>query len=147
MTVDPYILVVDDFPDGREMLDEYLTFRGFRIVTAANGVEAVAIARRDPPRLILMDLTMPEMDGWEATRQLKADPLTSDVIVLAVTAHALSTDEGKALEAGADAFVPKPFPIEAFADAIAKIMAEGRSVIHDALGGMTPAAQRQTAST
>jgi CheY-like chemotaxis protein len=141
-------LVVDDFPDGREMLDEYLTFRGFRIVTAADGVEALAIARRNPPRLVLMDLSMPGVNGWEATRHLRADPLLRDVMVLAVTAHALSTDEGKALEAGADAFVAKPFDLAALADAIATIMAEGRSALHHVFpNSVTVAAHRQPAGT
>ena len=126
----PYVLVVDDFDDGREMVAEYLTFRGLRVVTATNGAEAVAIVRHDPPALVLMDLSMSPMDGWEATRHLKADPRTQDVIVVAVTAHALSSDEGKARQSGADAFVPKPFDLAALGDAIHRVMAEGRPALH-----------------
>jgi len=126
----PYVLIVDDFEDGREMLAEYLTFRGLRVVTATNGAEALAIVRRDPPAIVLMDLSMSPMDGWEATRHLKADPQTQDVIVVAVTAHALSHDEGKARQSGADAFVPKPFDLTALGDAIQRVMVEGRPALH-----------------
>src|SRR5688572_19526239 len=70
----PSVLVVDDCSDGREMLSEYLAFRGFHVTEAQDGIEAVAVARRVQPDIILMDLSMPVVDGWEATRQLKADP-------------------------------------------------------------------------
>jgi CheY-like chemotaxis protein len=72
----PSILVVDDAEDGREMLVEYLAFRGFQVVEARHGAEAIEVARRVQPNIILMDLSMPVVDGWEATRQLKTDPLT-----------------------------------------------------------------------
>ena len=84
-----YVLVVDDFADGREMVAEYLTFRGLSVVTASEGAEALRIARERPPAVVLMDLTMPGVDGWEATRRLKADPRTAESIVIALTAHAL----------------------------------------------------------
>jgi two-component system cell cycle response regulator DivK len=122
----PYVLIVDDFPDGREMLAEYLEFRGLTVVTAANGADALRIAREHTPTVILMDLTMPGIDGWEATRQLKADRRTHASIVIAVTAHALAPDEGMALRAGADGFVSKPFDLTQLADAVALIMKNGR---------------------
>src|SRR5438045_6834404 len=98
----PSILVVDDAEDGREMLVEYLAFRGFHVVEAQNGTEAIEVARRVRPHVILMDLSMPVVDGWEATRQLKADPLTKDIIIIAVTAHAFPREQEAARAAGCD---------------------------------------------
>jgi two-component system, cell cycle response regulator DivK len=123
----PYVLVVDDSPDGREMLAEYLTFRGFSVVEAANGEAAVDLAKRRPPAIILMDLQMPGLGGWEATRLLKSDPATQDVVIVAVTAHALKPDEGIAREAGCDAFIAKPFDITAVGDAVGEVIQRGRS--------------------
>jgi two-component system, cell cycle response regulator DivK len=122
----PFILVVDDVADGREMLTEYLRFRGFRVVAADNGVAALEIARRERPRVILMDLAMPGVDGWNATRQLKADPRTKHIIVVAVTAHALTGDEAIAKNAGCDAFVAKPYELVQLADALQILMRWGR---------------------
>jgi len=134
-----YVLVVDDFADGREMVAEYLTFRGLSVVTASEGAEALRIARERPPAVVLMDLTMPGVDGWEATRRLKADPRTAESIVIALTAHALVHDEGRALEAGADAFVAKPFDLSLLADALTSILANGRASLNDLpVIGFTP---------
>jgi two-component system, cell cycle response regulator DivK len=102
------VLLVDDYPDAREMYSEYLKFSGFDVVEAANGVEALQRAIDSTPDIILMDLSLPVMDGWEATRRLKADPRTAGIPVVALTGHALSgTNEG-AVKAGCDAFVTKP---------------------------------------
>src|SRR6266851_4674989 len=114
----PYVLVVDDAPDGREMLTEYLTFRGLEVIEVPDGGAALTQARTRRPAVILMDLQMPGLDGWEATRQLKAHPDTKDIIVIAVTAHALTPDEGIARQAGCDAFIAKPFDIRKVGDAI-----------------------------
>src|SRR5438876_3879542 len=94
------VLVVDDADNGREMLVEYLAFRGFQVAEARHGAEAVEVARRVHPTVILMDLSMPVVDGWEATRQLKADPLTKDIIIIAVTAHAFRSEQDSARGAG-----------------------------------------------
>ena len=102
------VLLVDDYPDAREMYSEYLKFSGFDVVEAANGLEALQRALDHTPDIILMDLSLPVMDGWEATRRLKADPRTASIPVVALTGHALSgTNEG-AVKAGCDAFVTKP---------------------------------------
>ena len=122
-----YILVVDDHPDGREMLTEYLRFRGFEVIDAPDGETALAQAHARRPAVILMDLQMPGIDGWEATRQLKAHPDTSDILVIALTAHALKPDEGIARRAGCDAFVAKPFDLVAFGNAISHVMRRGRA--------------------
>ena len=105
----PCVLVVDDYPDGREVCAEYLSFSGFRVLQAADGQEALDLAFAERPDLILMDLSLPGMDGWEATRRLKADPRTASTPVIALTAHALASHAASARAAGADAVVTKPF--------------------------------------
>jgi CheY-like chemotaxis protein len=102
------VLLVDDSRDIREMWRMWLTFWGFSVEEAANGAEAVAKARRERPDLILMDLWMPVLDGIQATRQIKADPRTAQVPVLAVSAQVFSPAAEDALAAGCDTFLPKP---------------------------------------
>ena len=104
----PLILVVDDYQDAREMYAEYLQFSGFRVAEARNGNEAVAQALSLRPDLILMDLSLPGMDGWEATRVLKADDRTRHIPVVALTGHALAGASEGARKAGCDSFVTKP---------------------------------------
>ncbi len=104
----PLILVVDDYQDAREMYAEYLQFSGFRVAEARNGNEAVAQARSLKPDLILMDLSLPGMDGWEATRVLKADEATKHIPIVALTGHALAGASEGARKAGCDSFVTKP---------------------------------------
>jgi CheY-like chemotaxis protein len=104
----PLILVVDDYQDAREMYAEYLQFSGFRVAEARNGTEAVEQAFALKPDLILMDLSLPGMDGWEATRRLKADELTRHIPVVALTGHALAGASDGARKAGCDSFVTKP---------------------------------------
>ena len=108
MTNQPLILVVDDYQDAREMYAEYLQFSGFRVAEAKNGNEAVAQARSLRPDLILMDLSLPGMDGWEATRVLKADEATKHIPIVALTGHALAGASEGARRAGCDSFVTKP---------------------------------------
>ncbi len=104
----PLILVVDDYQDAREMYAEYLQFSGFRVAEARNGNEAVEQAFALKPDLILMDLSLPGMDGWEATRQLKSDDRTRHIPVVALTGHALAGPSEGAKKAGCDSFVTKP---------------------------------------
>jgi CheY-like chemotaxis protein len=104
----PLILVVDDYEDAREMYAEYLRFCGFRVAEARNGNEALEQAFALMPDLILMDLSLPGMDGWEATRQLKADERTRQIPVVALTGHALAGASEGARKAGCDSFVTKP---------------------------------------
>jgi two-component system cell cycle response regulator DivK len=104
----PLVLVVDDYQDAREMYAEYLSFSGFRVVEAATGTEAVEKALALQPDVILMDLSLPGMDGWAATRQLKSDGRTKRIPVLALTGHALAGASEGARLAGCDAFVTKP---------------------------------------
>jgi CheY-like chemotaxis protein len=102
------VLIVDDFPDAREMYGELLQFSGFRIAEAADGIEAVEMAKELRPALIIMDLMMPRMDGWTATRILKGHPRTWDIPIIAITAHALAADEERARREGCDGFIAKP---------------------------------------
>jgi CheY-like chemotaxis protein len=104
----PLILVVDDYQDAREMYAEYLQFSGFRVAEARNGNEAVEQAFALKPDLILMDLSLPGMDGWEATRRLKADDRTKHIPIVALTGHALAGASEGAKKAGCDSFVTKP---------------------------------------
>lgn len=102
------VLLVDDYPDAREMYTEYLEYCGFSVVQAANGMEALQQAAETEPDIILMDLSLPLMDGWEATRRLKADERTANIPVVALTGHALAGISEGARQAGCDAFVTKP---------------------------------------
>jgi two-component system cell cycle response regulator DivK len=120
------VLLVDDFRDGREMLSEYLRFSGFHVAEAVDGAQALDIALKTKPRVVLMDLTMPGMDGWEATRRLKADPRTRDIIVIALTANVMHGEEERARAAGCDGFIPKPFELTAVADTLRKVVRGGR---------------------
>ncbi len=104
----PLVLVVDDVAHGREIFAEYLEFRGFRVATAEDGLEAMDKAFELLPDLILMDLSLPGIDGWEATRRLKQDDRTRGIPIIALTAHALASAHDRAKEVGCDAVVTKP---------------------------------------
>lgn len=104
----PLVLVVDDVDHGREIFAEYLEFRGFRVATAADGLEAIEKTHALRPDVVLMDLSLPGIDGWEATRRLKEDPATKDIPIIALTAHALASAHDKAWAVGCNAVVTKP---------------------------------------
>jgi two-component system, cell cycle response regulator DivK len=104
----PLVLIVDDFEDNREMYAQYLRFHGYEIAEADNGQEALKQAAALLPDVIVMDLSLPGMDGWEATRRLKQEPLTRAIPVIALTGHALTGSEHTAREAGCDTFLTKP---------------------------------------
>lgn len=122
MTKSPLILVVDDFEDNREMYVQYLNFAGYRVAEAANGHEALEQAFATRPDLIVMDLSLPGMDGWEATRRLKKDERTKHIPVVALTGHALAGHSKTAIEAGCDAFVIKPCLPEDLAAEIRRVL-------------------------
>jgi two-component system cell cycle response regulator DivK len=104
----PLILIVDDFQDNREMYTQYLGFVGYRVAEAVDGQDALTKCAALLPDLVVMDLSLPGLDGWEATRRLKKDPLTARIPVIALTGHALAGHAEGAREAGCDAFVAKP---------------------------------------
>ena len=101
----PLVLIVDDFPDNRDMYVQFLSFHGYRVAEAVDGLDALTKAAALRPDLIVMDLSLPRLDGWEATRRLKQDPLTSQIPVVALTGHALAGHEARARNAGCDSFV------------------------------------------
>jgi two-component system cell cycle response regulator DivK len=103
------VLVVDDNEDNRRILRDLLTHAGLEVVEALTGEDAVARAATDRPDLVLMDIQLPGIDGYEATRRIKAQPALARVPVIAVTSYALAGDEGKARDAGCDGYVAKPF--------------------------------------
>ncbi len=106
------VLLVEDNPENRDMLSRRLIRRGYEIEFAEDGEEAVRKARDASPALILMDLSLPVMDGWEATRRIKADAATAGIPVIALTAHAMASDRERALDAGCDDYDTKPVDLE-----------------------------------
>jgi len=104
----PKILLVEDNEMNRDMLSRRLEKRGYTLAIAADGSAGVELAKSGLPDLILMDMSLPVIDGWEATKLLKADPLTKAIPIIALTAHAMDSDRIKALEAGCDDFDTKP---------------------------------------
>ena len=108
----PKILIVEDDELNRDSLRRLLRRRGFEIALAVDGEDGIAVARAEAPDLILMDMSLPLVDGWEATRQLKADPAVRATPIIALTAHAMSGDRDKALAAGCDDFDTKPIDLD-----------------------------------
>lgn len=108
----PKILLVEDNEMNRDMLSRRLARRGFEVVIAEDGAQGVAMASSSSPDLILMDMSLPVMDGWEATRQIKASASTARIPVIALTAHAMSGDREQALAAGCDDYDTKPIELD-----------------------------------
>ena len=122
----PMILVVDDTLDARELYAEYLRIAGLRAEVAEDGIDALAKATELLPSVIIMDLAMPRMDGWEAIRRLKAHPLTRRIPVIALTGHVIERSRERAIEAGADGYLTKPcFPDSLLAE-VHRVMKEPR---------------------
>lgn len=106
------ILLAEDNEMNRDMLSRRLARYGYEVVVAVNGQEAIELTQSESPDVVLMDLTMPVLDGWQATRQLKEDDATADIPIVALTAHALKDDRQRALDAGCDRFLTKPVDIK-----------------------------------
>ena len=104
----PKILLVEDNEMNRDMLSRRLERKGFEVVLAMDGESGVRLTESEAPDLVLMDMSLPVLDGWEATRRLKASPVTQRIPVIALTAHAMSSDREKALDAGCDDYDTKP---------------------------------------
>jgi CheY-like chemotaxis protein len=119
------ILVVDDTLDARELYAEYLRIAGLRAEVAEDGLDALAKASTLQPSVIVMDLAMPRMDGWEATRRLKADPVTRDIPVIALTGHAIERSRERAIEAGADGYLTKPCYPDSLLAEVHRVMKDG----------------------
>jgi two-component system, cell cycle response regulator DivK len=102
------VLLVEDNEDNLRIYSTFLTYSGYRVLEAADGEAGLALARSELPDVILMDVSIPKMDGYEVTRRLKSDPATAQIPVIALTAHALPSDRDRALDAGCDGYIPKP---------------------------------------
>jgi two-component system, cell cycle response regulator DivK len=139
----PLVLVVEDYQDAREMYAAYLSFSGYRVAEATNGFEAIDKAIDLLPDIILMDLALPKMDGWEATKRLKGDPRTTHIPVVALTGHALAAHAEDARQAGCDAFVTKPCLPDALVAEIQRILASGSHADADSEPS-NPARSRRT---
>ena len=118
----PTVLLVEDNEMNRDMLSRRLERKGFTVILAMDGEEGIARAQADTPDLILMDMSLPLLDGWEATRRLKAQPQTQSIPVIALTAHAMSGDREKALEAGCDDYDTKPIELPRLLEKMAALL-------------------------
>jgi len=117
------ILLVEDNDMNRDMLTRRLIRRGFEVIIATDGQQGYTLAHTAHPDLILMDMSLPVIDGWELTRQLKAAPPTQSIPVIALTAHAMSGDRAKALAAGCDEYEPKPLDLDRLIEKINALLA------------------------
>ena len=127
MSAPARILVAEDDPDSRRIVVKVLTREGYGVLDVSGGEAAVAIAQAEHPDLVVMDLAMPGMDGWEATRRLKADPRTADIPIIALTAFALRGDEERARAAGCDGYLAKPCRPQTIREAVRDMLAARRA--------------------
>lgn len=118
----PRVLVIEDNDDMREFLRRILERQGYGFLEAGDGIDGVEIAQRERPQLILMDLSLPHIDGYEVTRSLKSNPDLAGIPVLAVTAHARSADEKRAIEVGCDAYLVKPYSIRELIELVQRFL-------------------------
>ena len=116
------ILVVEDDADNRRIVVKVLTVEGYEVLEAIDGRSALATARKEHPDLIIMDLAMPGLDGWQAASQLKSDPKVADIPIIALTAFAMRGDEEKAREAGCDGYLSKPCRPQAIRDVVRRYL-------------------------
>ena len=121
------ILLVEDNELNRDMLSRRLQRKGYEVLLAVDGAEGVRMARTEAPALILMDMSLPVVDGWEATRQLRAEPATRTIPIIALTAHAMSGDRERAMAAGCDDFDTKPIDLTRLLEKIETILARTSS--------------------
>ena len=120
------VLVVEDNEMNRDMLSRRLTRRGFQVIFAVDGQQGVDLARSERPDIILMDMSLPVIDGWEATRRVKSDDATRSVPVIGLTAHAMAGDREKAIEAGCDDYDTKPVELERLIGKMERLLGAGK---------------------
>ena len=118
------ILLVEDNKDNFELVRYLLESAGYEVLAAEDGIQGLEVARQETPDMILMDLSLPEMDGWTAASQLKADPKTAAIPLYAITAHTLPGDRRRALDTGFDGYIPKPIDFKNFASTIHAVFAQ-----------------------
>jgi two-component system, cell cycle response regulator DivK len=123
----PSVLIVEDNVDNYELVRFLLERAGYQVISASNGAEGVETAKRLRPDLILMDLSMPEMDGWNATSRLKSEAETRHIPVLALTAHTLPGDRKRAIEAGCDGYISKPIKVASFEKLVATLLRQAKT--------------------
>ena len=121
----PRVLYVEDNEMNRDMLSRRLQRRGFEVLIAGDGEQGVTLAAAEKPDLILMDLSLPVLDGWEATRRIKAAPDTRHIPIIGLTAHAMAADRDKCLEAGCDDYDTKPVELGRLLDKIERLLGTG----------------------
>ena len=131
------VLVVDDFEDNRAMYAEFLRYSGFDVTEASNGAEAIEKATALRPDVVIMDLSLPIVDGWEATRRLKAEPRTRDIPIVALTGHALEGHSQGAREAGCNRFLAKPCLPETLLETLRELLSGGAPPGHPSGPKMT----------
>jgi two-component system cell cycle response regulator DivK len=120
------VLVVEDNEMNRDMLSRRLTRRGFQVIFAVDGQQGIDLARSERPDIILMDMSLPVIDGWEATRRVKSDDATRSVPVIGLTAHAMAGDREKAIEAGCDDYDTKPVELERLIGKMERLLGAGK---------------------
>jgi two-component system cell cycle response regulator DivK len=121
----PKVLLIEDNEMNRDMLSRRLARRGFQVVCAVDGQQGVGLTRSEKPDIILMDMSLPVMDGWEATRRIKSEDATRDVPVIGLTSHAMSGDREKAIEAGCDDYDTKPVDFDRLLEKIEHLLRKG----------------------
>ena len=124
------ILLVEDNEMNRDMLSRRLIRKGYAVILAVDGEEGIAMARSESPDLVLMDMSLPEIDGWEATRRLKADDTTRSIPVIALTAHAMAGDREKAMKAGCDDYETKPVDLPKLIEKIEACLRGPHEITH-----------------
>jgi two-component system cell cycle response regulator DivK len=124
----PKILLIEDNEMNRDMLSRRLQRKGYHVLTAESGEQGLSLARLESPDLILMDISLPEMDGWEASRQLKADESTRHIPIIALTARALKSDQAKAFEVGCNDYDTKPVDFGRLMQKIENLLVEKKAL-------------------
>ena len=122
------VLLVEDNEDNLQLVRFLLERAGYAVLTGHNGREGLELARQELPDLILMDLSLPEIDGWAAAQELKADPKTAHIPLMALTAHTLPGDRKRAMESGFDGYISKPIDVSSFGDSISKALQSKKKV-------------------
>ena len=123
----PKVLLVEDNDLNRDMLSRRLQRRGYEILSAADGEQGIALAASEKPDLVLMDISLPGLNGWDATRRLRQNPVTACIPIIALTAHAMSGDREKTIEAGCDEYETKPVELNTLLAKMEALLATGRN--------------------
>lgn len=118
------ILLIDDDPDNRDLIRFVLKKAGYEVLETYNGVIGIELAHKEMPDMVLLDLAMPEMDGWEVARRLKTDPDTKQIKIVALTVRTLAEDRRQAIEAGVDGYLTKPISVNTFIDDVGRFLDE-----------------------